>query len=224
MCSDSEKKIVPGVQALKYPKKCLQSSSPTLQSIKGLKKTASQQKIKSKKILTRLKNELKDTRIEESLSQQNKNNLKLRLKLRPFIKTEKKLLKRPTTIKPWKIRHQVKSVEKYCLSVEEDAVLRPYNSDIFIEKPQNELSYIQKFLYWRKKSLAQYKFSKNIFNSSQSPSNTFLFSSNTVKSPNNFSLSPNSSSRFNINEPNSSIPLRDSIIEPSLVKVYSYSP
>lgn len=224
LCFDSSKKIFPCVQALKHPRKCLQPSSPTSQSSTGFKKTFSQQKIKTKKMLSRLRNDLKDTRAEETLSQQGKNCLQLRLKLRPFIGTEKKHLKRPATIKPWRIRHQETSVEKYCLSVEEEAIFRPFSSDILIEKQQNELSYIQKILYWRKKSLAQYKFSKNIFKSAQSPSNSFLFSLNKLK-PYNFSLSPSSSPRnFNVNESKTSIQLRDLVIEPSLEKVYSYSP
>ena len=197
LCLKIEKSILPHVQALNYPTKISQPSSPASPSIglvKSFKKSAPLIKPKEDP-----HKNLEKTNTFETQASQTSSNLQLRLKLRPYkgVVIGKKHLKRPHAIKPWNSRDHNKIKRAFFLNLEEDALLRPYTSVILSEKHQKEFNFKEKLFYWRKKKLSQYKFSKHN------------------------SLSPNSKSTCTVN--NSKYSTRQSITHNSLLETSVFS-
>lgn len=107
---------------------------------------------------------------------QSSNNLTLRLLIEPRNSPVKVGKRRPHSIKPLKVvfddkKSQVSSpgIKKYVLSVEEDAIKRPYIGNEFKNKEYNEVPCSLKVEYWRRKGLEQYKIAKKSSSAKHSP-------------------------------------------------------
>ena len=215
-CLKTEKITLPRTRALKYPKKTSPPSSPTssssLKLIKSFKNPSTL--IKPTEVLNK---NLEKTKTLETQASQTNSNLQLRLKLRPYkdVDTGRKHLKQPHSIKPWNSRDHNRIKENFFLNLEEDALLRPYTSEVLIKKHQpKEFSFANKMLYWREKKLSQYKFFKR---NSLSPNSKPSFSINDSKYSTRPSVSPNSlldTSEFQVR-----FSLKDYFISPILNKV-----
>jgi hypothetical protein len=116
----------------------------------------------------------KKTSTEETQSSPNVSSLAIRLKLEPKSSPRRSLKSRPDSIKPFVLKYDEEAskgnssrvnsptCQKFFLTLNEDAIQRPYLNQQFSKISYKESSYSERMEYWRKKKVEQYKIAKNI--------------------------------------------------------------